>query len=219
MADFEDLDPQTRCFALVGRFLQAWSVMENSLHAAIGAALSIEDIKLRILCANIRFRDKTNILSTLVDVAPYLAPTDKERLRKDLREIADYSPTRNMMAHDPFQPDSSQKGVEFLTVKAKGKFDLPTTVWEPEKFQAECERVNKYREFLDGVAKLFAAQPLPPTNYAAALQRFVGGFSLPMMLPMTPGRPNHPFRLTPTDPGSNPTTGETSAQIPPEPEE
>src|SRR5580700_11398979 len=58
MANFENLDPHTRCFALVGQFLQSWSVMERSLQNAIGAALSIETTKLQILCANIRFRDK-----------------------------------------------------------------------------------------------------------------------------------------------------------------
>jgi hypothetical protein len=52
-------DPDTRCYALVGRFLQAWSAMELSLRDAIGAALSIEVIKLQIICSNMRFRDKT----------------------------------------------------------------------------------------------------------------------------------------------------------------
>jgi hypothetical protein len=45
MTDFKDLDPQIRCFALVGQFLQAWSIMEATLHDAIGAALSMETTK------------------------------------------------------------------------------------------------------------------------------------------------------------------------------
>jgi len=53
MPDFSELDPDTRCFALVGRFLQAWSEMEKSLHNAIGAALQIEEKKLWILAANL----------------------------------------------------------------------------------------------------------------------------------------------------------------------
>jgi hypothetical protein len=52
MADFRDIDPHIRCFALVGQFLHRWSAMESSLHQAIGNALSIEPVKVQILCAN-----------------------------------------------------------------------------------------------------------------------------------------------------------------------
>ena len=37
---FDDLDPQMRCFALVGQFLRAWAKLEQSLENAIGAALT-----------------------------------------------------------------------------------------------------------------------------------------------------------------------------------
>jgi hypothetical protein len=85
MADFQKLDPETRCFALVGQFLQAWSSMEFCLHTAIGAALNIETTKLQILCANMRFRGKTNIMSTLIDVAPSFTDDEKATLRKTFR--------------------------------------------------------------------------------------------------------------------------------------
>jgi hypothetical protein len=49
MTDFKDLDPETRCYALVGQFLRAWSAMELSLRDAIGAALDIEVVKLQII--------------------------------------------------------------------------------------------------------------------------------------------------------------------------
>jgi hypothetical protein len=174
MVDFEELDPQTRCFALVGQFLQAWSLMENSLHNAIGAALAIETIKLQILCANMRFRDKTNILGTLINVVNFLSVEEKTQIQKRLRDLADYSPARNMMAHDAFYPDESKEGVEFLVVKAKGgKFDTPAVVWNADRFQSEGAKVDQYRRFLDEVADSFLAQPLPPQNYSAALRRFL----------------------------------------------
>jgi hypothetical protein len=71
MTDFQKLDPDIRCLALVGLFLRAWSNMELSLHHAIEASLQIDNYKLYILTANMRFRDKTNIMRTLVDVAGF----------------------------------------------------------------------------------------------------------------------------------------------------
>jgi hypothetical protein len=141
MADFQKLDPETRAFALVGQFLQAWSTMENSLHDAIGAALSIDAPKLKILCANIRLRDKIDILRTLIDIAPGFATEEKTQLKKSLRDIAEYSVIRNMLAHDSFRPDSAGAGVEFLTVKAKGKFELPNVIWSADRFQQEGKTV------------------------------------------------------------------------------
>lgn len=226
MANFEELDPETRCFALVGQFLQAWSVMENSLHNAIGAALTMEPIKIQILCANMRFRDKIHVLGTLFDVAPYFGQQDKEQMRKDLRSLADYSGTRNMMAHDPFQPDELKKGVEFLTVKAKGKYEQPDVVWSAEKFQEELKRVDQYRTFLEELARAFRAQPIPPTNYAAALRRFLPEYGpvyvLPPMQHMTsPALEDHLSRQAQAVPdlSLDPATGEIKAQTPPKPQE
>ena len=71
--------------------------MEGSLHYAIGAGLRIEDTKLQILCANIRFRDKIHILATLIDIAPYIAQADKEKWRKHLRDLGDLAGARNMI--------------------------------------------------------------------------------------------------------------------------
>jgi hypothetical protein len=167
MTDFKDLDPEIRCFALVGQFLQAWSFMEDSLHKAIGTALSIETPKLQILCANIRFRDKIHILSTLIDVAPIFSNEAKAEFKKALRELAEYSGTRNMIAHDGFRPND--EGVEFLTVKAKGKFDLPKIIWNADRFQSEGAIVAQYRSLLDGLQAHFQAQPLAQRAYAGAL--------------------------------------------------
>jgi hypothetical protein len=225
MADFDDLDPQTRCFALVGQFLQAWSVMENSLHTAIGAALAIEPIKIRILCANMRFRDKIHVLGTLFDVGPYFGEQNKEQMRKDLRSLADYSSIRNMMAHDPFRPDESQKGVEFLTVKAKGRFGLPDIIWGVEKFQTELKQIDQYRAFLEELATAFKAQPIPPTNYASALLRFLPEYGqgdfLPMQHMMSPALQDHLSRQAQAVPdlSLDPSTGEIKPQTPPKPEE
>src|ERR1700688_3033788 len=115
MSDFKDLDPNIRCYALVGQFLQAWSAMELSLRDAIGAALNIEAIKLQIICSNLGFRDKINILRTLIDVSTW-PEDDKVRAKSKLRKVSNHSGKRNMIAHAPFGPDATKTGVEFLTV-------------------------------------------------------------------------------------------------------
>lgn len=217
MADFEELDPTTRCFALVGQFLQAWSVMEGSLHSAIGAALAIEETKLQILCANIEFGAKIYILRTLIDAAPDLGE-DKGNLQSSLRSLAEYAKVRNMIAHHPFQPDELKKGVEFLVVKARGKFELPKEVWLGERFRTEGEQVSQYRTLLDRIVKLFAAHPLPPQNYTAVLHRFLPehgeGYFVPMRQMMSPALLDHLSRQAPPGPGSNPASGETGVRTP-----
>src|SRR5262249_34886748 len=87
-------EPEIRCFALVGEFLQWWSSMESSLHNAIGAALNIEALKVRILCANMGFRDKLNVIASLVDVAPAFSYDERNEIHKKLGTLAKYSANR-----------------------------------------------------------------------------------------------------------------------------
>jgi hypothetical protein len=87
---FKGLDPEIRCFALVGEFLRAWSLMESALHEAIGAALNIEGLKVRILCANMRFHDKLNVITSLLHVAPAFS---KDEIKKYARNCAPWLTT------------------------------------------------------------------------------------------------------------------------------
>ena len=150
--------------------------MEGSLHGAIGAALAIETVKLQIRCANIRFRDKVHILATLVDVAPHLS--DKDQIRKSLRELGDCGGVRNMIAHDVFRPDEAKTGVEFLIVKAKGKFDQPTVIWNADRFRREVDLVAQYKALLETLTRLMmkardvaVAKALPPVQRRAKPRR------------------------------------------------
>jgi hypothetical protein len=170
MADFKSLDPETRCYALVGQFLQAWSTMELALHNAIGAALSIETIKLQFLCANMRFGDKTNILRTLIDVSSF-SKVDKPRYKRKLKALSRHSSKRNMIAHSPFHPDQSNTGVEFLTVKARGEFGTPNIVWSPKRFAQEISVINGYVKVMNDIEKRFSKKPL--TDHASALVPFI----------------------------------------------
>lgn len=138
---------QRRAYALVGEFLHTWSEMELCLHDAIGAALRLDSLMQFILCANMQLRDKLNVLRTVVDVSD-IPDGMREHFSKRLRELTDYSPVRNMMAHDPFEPNSNGDGVIFSAVKAKGKFDLPPVEWNIKKFQDEQKIVAEYAKDL-----------------------------------------------------------------------
>ena len=86
MADFDQLAPEIRCVELVGQFLQAWSVMEGSLHKALGSALVIEDIKSQILCVNIEL-SKKYILRTLIGVSPDIQENTNKTFRSSLKKL------------------------------------------------------------------------------------------------------------------------------------
>jgi hypothetical protein len=168
--DFDDLDPQMRCFALVGQFLHAWSKMEGSLHNAIGLALGIETTKLQILIANLGFRDKINVIRTLVDVNPFFSNEDKAGYKKKFHDLSEYAGrSRNLIAHVPFEPHET--GAQFNQVRTKGKFETPSDVWDTKRFQAELTTVNEYCAFIEQVGNRFATQPMPQQAYTAAARR------------------------------------------------
>lgn len=186
MTDFKDLDPETRCYALVGQFLQAWSAMELSLREVIGAALKIESVQLQIIYANLGFRDKTTILRTLIDVSPMLG-NEKAGAKLKLRKLSKHSAKRNMIAHDRFGPDESKTGVEFFTVRASGTFEIPKVIWKPKQFEQEISLLCAYRAFLNDLEKRFKEKPLTEQSYTAAVHPFVQvDWNVPMRRTMSP---------------------------------
>ena len=172
MTDFKDLDPETRAYALVGQFLQAWSAMELALRDAIGAGLDIEAVKLQIISSNLSFLYKVNILRTLVDVS-FLSEDEKAQAKSKLQKLSEDLAKRNMIAHAPFRADATKTGVEFLTVKARGKFETPNIVWSPEQFAKEIDGLEGYTNAIDALQMRFKEKPLNEKSYADALVPFI----------------------------------------------
>jgi hypothetical protein len=85
MINFDALNPETRCAALVGEFLRRWSRMQGTLHDALASAMKLDDTMRAILCANIQLRDKIHILRTIVDVSA-MEKDDKAKFKKMLTE-------------------------------------------------------------------------------------------------------------------------------------
>jgi hypothetical protein len=84
MAAFSELDPETRAFAIVGQFLDAFSEMERALDNAIGAAIGINEISMNILSSYIPFRDKTYVLASLIYTSDGFSEDEKKDLRTTL---------------------------------------------------------------------------------------------------------------------------------------
>lgn len=215
MDEFRALVPHIRCFALVGQFLQHWALMEQAIHTAIGNALGVELIKLQILVANISFRDKTNIVLTLVDVSPHLNSVEKTEYQKALRSIADYSPNRNMVAHDHFQPSSISDGVGFSIVKAKGKFSTPSIDWDISKFEQEYEKLISYRNVIETIGSKFATHPVPPMYYRDSYITHPSLQFPPMLRQMSPVLMDSLIRQAEAPPNNDLPSQENSFETPP----
>ena len=219
MTDFNDLDHDTRSFALVGQFLRTWALMEISLQQAIGEALRIESTKLEILSANLAFYDKLHILRTLVDVSDF-TKDQKTKSKAKLRKLGGHSKKRNMIAHELFAPDVSGKGVQFHIVKARGEFTKPLIVWMPEQFERERATIEKHQAFLDGLTECFKKHPIKPQRYVEALIPFVHtDWPVPMLRTFSPALWNFLNQPVPVPLGSGPTKSQASPQTPEKPQE
>lgn len=153
--EFEDLDPYLRAVALVGQYLQRWSSLESSLNEAIGRAFGLTAVQEAIITRNMQLRDKLNVLKTVIA----LVNNDRDsRYTKTLTEIGNLLTTeRNLLAHESFWDDDKGDGVQFLTVRAKGKLTFPNIRWSIQDFQ---ERYNKLYE-LRNTVKLIAEAVKP----------------------------------------------------------
>jgi hypothetical protein len=160
MTDLESLDPETRCYALVGRFLQSWSALEGAIHDCIRTAFKLEPTALHIVCTNLTFWNKLNVLRTIVDITA-IEDAEKTAIQRFLNRIGKYYAHRCMVAHDRFVPAANGEGVQFLTAQTKGKQETPAIVWTSGQFDVLLKTVNDYRtrlESLNAQLKTYAIQ-------------------------------------------------------------
>jgi hypothetical protein len=141
-------DQSIKSLALVGQFLHQWSQMEQAMHLAISAATKLDPLMSTIVCANLTIREKLNILRTLVDTSNIAPDERKTSLKALLRDIGEYTPVRNMMAHDFFMVGNNAPSIAFMPIKAKGKFDTPAVLWQESDFVREYAKINAFTEKL-----------------------------------------------------------------------
>jgi hypothetical protein len=207
-----------RTVALVGQFLQMWAAIEIGIQYVIGEALEIKQISLSILCANMRFRDKTNIIRTLVDVSDHAFDAkQKEHFKKVIRDLAEYSTIRNMIAHDPFLATDDGLGTQFITVKAKGNYARPEVIWQPNDFREAFRKLHEFSTEIDKIEAIFKDRPVTEKDVRSALA-FIA--SIDLTGKSAEQATEHPHdRPVQDDPGSRPATSETSPQTPDKPRE
>lgn len=216
MIDFETLDPEVRCVALVGSFLRHWSVMEIRLHEAIGVALQLNETSRAILCANMQLRDKISLVRTMVHISNI--PNDiKIQFDKKLESLKAASGNRNMMAHDSFSVDNTSDtsdGVAFARVKAKGTFSEPKIVWSIKKFKDEFSVVDDLGQTLLSIKNSLSTAlfTLPDLGW------FRYDIYTPTHRIMSSALIDHVSRQGPVPPDTPLPNPEQVAQIPHEPE-
>jgi hypothetical protein len=171
MSDFKNLDPETRAFAMVGQFLQTYAKMEEALHDAIGTALSIDPIKMKILAVNIEFSKKIQILRTLIDISESFTDQERTTAKSKCKKMITFAENRNIVAHTYFRPDCTNKGVEFKTIKASGDFSADGKIWLDDEFLRVLAITVGFEKLLDEIETKFQSKPIDPSLYVSAFQQ------------------------------------------------
>lgn len=140
---YPNLDPETRCFALVGAFLGNWSLLESSINTAIGNGLKLDVMQMFIVTRNIQIAAKLNILKACTSVVLF-SDVEKKEFQKLLQQIADYAPKRHMMAHDVFVASEKSDGVEFYHFTARDKVGFVETDWTSEDFDSAIKKLDEF---------------------------------------------------------------------------
>ena len=214
MVRFQSLDPETRAFALVGRFLQTWASMEWAIGTAIATPLQVNKMTEYILVRNLSFTNKINVLKCLCQIS-HLSDSDKKQTEDLLNAILGMVNYRNTIAHDLFKPSGKNDGVEFMTMRARGKISFPDADWSAAQFELMDIALAAAATRLDALsAKLKAARRISANALADLVsaipdlptEGFSGPGSLDHLAPQPPEP--HPSATTPSTP-------ETEIETPP----
>jgi hypothetical protein len=146
--------PETiRAFTLVGEFMSHWALLENELNRGVHKLCRLSGLEAAVVTANMGVHDRIHTVRTMLA----LAHGDEEAIKantKLLDKIGALSGHRNTVAHTPFI--GRKDGVDFIVIKAKGKFSVPQSVWKPEDFRRRNIEMNdagnQLREAVDVAA-------------------------------------------------------------------
>ncbi|OZB12657.1 MAG: hypothetical protein B7X55_14165, partial [Rhodobacterales bacterium 34-62-10] len=90
-----------KAFALYGEYFQAWAMLEDDVLNCIQKAIGLDDLQRIAVFSHTQWRDKIDILRTLVSLMP-TSQENRTEYDKRLVKIAALAGTRNMAAHNLF---------------------------------------------------------------------------------------------------------------------
>jgi hypothetical protein len=147
-------DPIARTCELVGQFAYHFSRLEEQLNSAIIHLFKLDQDTADIITSNIDFARKLNIVHSAVNEQN--ASPEQEWLRKSIKEafgaLHAVNMERQIVAHSTFAPDEKD-GVQFKRTVARGQLNRLDPYWSEEKFQKECERMQKLERELENVLR------------------------------------------------------------------
>lgn len=163
----ENLDPEVRCLALVGWYLQVWASMESSLSRVLHKALGLERLNGFVVTANIQLGQKITIARVSTRLSKKLSPEQVEHYHSVLKRVERQSANRNMLAHSIFWPSGDGKEVLFNVVRAREEIELPHNAWTVARFHEEVSKVGHLWFELSRLADTIG--PIDPVNQLSLL--------------------------------------------------
>jgi hypothetical protein len=144
-----DRDPLSIACELVGRFQYHFARFEQALNTAITTLFGLNDIASDIICANLDFTRKLNIVRSQV----IMQFNDKnEYVTGLLGQIFSINePLRQTVIHSSFEPHGD--GVKFTRLIAKKGLEPSTHVWDKKKFGNLCATMDRVAVELEQIVK------------------------------------------------------------------
>lgn len=202
---------QTKAFALVGEFIFHWNYIESRMTEIIQRILRLPYPESEIVLANVAFRDKTSMASTLSHYALQFngRVADATAALKLFADIAEFSGKyRNVLVHNPFNVND-YGGIEILRILAKRKFEMPETIWDVKFFEERFQDIDKLAQKLEQLQSDLERCPMPSALTEQLLR-------LTTQTPTGPGHanPQAPPPQGNTDSPHPPPIGQTDPQKP-----
>jgi len=144
-----DRDPLSIACELVGQFQYHFARIEQALNVGITILFGLNDIASDIVCANLDFVRKVNIVRSQV----IMQFKDKdEYVNKLLGQISGINdPDRQTVIHSSFEPH--EDGVKFTRLIAKKGLEHSPHIWPKKKFDDLCATMDSLARELEQIVK------------------------------------------------------------------
>lgn len=153
-------DPDADIQRLVGKFLQRFARLERELDKGIGKLLGINDRRIDIVCANLTFAKKIDLLFSAENyVAEIPKPHRSILLKKTRNEILKINDHRVVFAHNEFFKDD-HGNLAFSQNLARKELKNSIHRYSDHDISELCEKIENLRKSI--IALIENMQPFQP---------------------------------------------------------